>query len=144
MANKRSSKPTSSAEASSASSQSGDQAVDFEESLREVEQIVARLESGELGLTESLNQYETGIRELKRCHALLEAAEQRVCLLSGFDADGNPITEPLKEESVESEPKKKRRVKKKVARPRPSAEVSDSPKQTKPRPNSVDDSPGLF
>ena len=144
MANKRSSKPTSSAEASSASSQSGDQAVDFEESLREVEQIVARLESGELGLTESLNQYETGIRELKRCHALLEAAEQRVCLLSGFDADGNPITEPLNEESVESEPKKKRRVKKKVARPRPSAEVSDSPKQAKPRPNSVDDSPGLF
>ena len=144
MANKRSSKPTSSAEASSASSQSGDQAVDFEESLREVEQIVARLESGELGLTESLNQYETGIRELKRCHALLEAAEQRVCLLSGFDADGNPITEPLNEESVESEPKKKRRVKKKVARPRPSAEVSDSPKRAKPRPNSVDDSPGLF
>ena len=59
--------------------------VDFEVSLSEVEQILARLESGELGLTESLEQYETGIKQLKRCHALLDAAEQRVSLLSGFD-----------------------------------------------------------
>jgi exodeoxyribonuclease VII small subunit len=69
--------------------------VDFESSLAEVERIVARLESGELGLTESLQDYETGIGQLKRCHALLDAAEQRVSVLSGFDADGNPLTAPL-------------------------------------------------
>ena len=144
MAKKRSPKPPSSAESSSDDSPSNEQAVDFEQSLREVEQIVARLENGELGLTESLNQYETGVRELKRCHALLEAAEQRVCLLSGFDADGNPITEPLNEGSGELEPKKKRRVKKKAARTRPPAEGSDASAPAKPRTNSVDDSPGLF
>jgi exodeoxyribonuclease VII small subunit len=65
--------------------------------LAAVERIVARLESGELGLTESLEQYEQGIQQLKHCHALLAAAEQKVSLLSGFDADGNPITAPLDE-----------------------------------------------
>ena len=72
-----------------------DEGPDFETSLADVEKIVARLESGDLGLSESLQQYETGIKQLKRCHALLDAAEQKVSLLSGFDADGNPITEPL-------------------------------------------------
>lgn len=144
MAKKRSPKPPSSAESSSEDSPSNEKAVDFEHSLREVEQIVALLESGELGLTESLNQYETGVRELKRCHALLEAAEQKVCLLSGFDADGNPITEPLNDETGELERKKKRRVKKKAARTRPPTEEMDTSKEAKPRRNSVDDSRGLF
>lgn len=72
-----------------------DDGPDFENSLAEVERIVAGLESGELDLTESLQQYETGIKQLKRCHAMLDSAEQKVSLLSGFDADGNPITEPI-------------------------------------------------
>ena len=58
---------------------------------------MAKLESGELGLTESLEEYETGIKQLKRCHTLLDAAEQRVSLLSGFDAEGNPIAPPMDE-----------------------------------------------
>ncbi len=72
-----------------------DDGLDFEASLADVEKIVAQLESGDLGLSESLQQYETGIKQLKRCHALLDAAEQKVSLLSGFDSDGNPITQPL-------------------------------------------------
>lgn len=73
---------------------------DFETALSEVEQIVMRLESGELGLSDSLQQYEEGIQQLKRCHALLDAAEQRVTQLAGFDAEGNPITEPIEPASV--------------------------------------------
>jgi len=72
---------------------------DFEASLADVEKIVASLESGELGLSESLQHYETGIKQLKRCHKLLDAAEQKVSLLSGFDSDGNPITEPIDQTS---------------------------------------------
>ena len=74
--------------------------LDFEHSLREVEQIVARLEGGQLGLSESLQQYEMGIKQLKRCHALLDAAEQRVNVLAGFDAEGNPVLEPLQKASA--------------------------------------------
>lgn len=74
--------------------------LDFEQSLLEVEQIVARLEGGQLGLAESLQQYEMGVQRLKNCHLLLDAAEQRVNVLSGFDSDGNPILEPLGEGSA--------------------------------------------
>ena len=104
--------------------------IDFETSLAEVEQIVAGLESGELGLTESLEQYETGIKQLKRCRALLDAAEQRVSLLSGFDADGNPVQEPLDElETATSNLKEG---------------ADDALNSGGPSRDSVDDAPGLF
>lgn len=63
----------------------------FEESLASLEKIVAQLESGELGLGKSLEAYEKGIGQLKKCHQLLAAAERRVEILSGVDADGNPV-----------------------------------------------------
>ncbi|WP_084428261.1 exodeoxyribonuclease VII small subunit [Roseimaritima ulvae] len=67
----------------------------FETSLADLEQIVSELESGELGLEQSLDAYEKGIQRLKECHQHLKAAERRVEQLSGFDAEGNPILEPL-------------------------------------------------
>ncbi len=73
--------------------------LNFEKALSEVEAIVGELESGSLGLSESLEQYEEGIRQLKRCHQLLDSAEQRVSLLAGFDADGNPVQEVFSADS---------------------------------------------
>jgi len=73
--------------------------LNFEQTLADVESIVGQLESGSLGLSESLERYEAGIRQLKRCHQLLDAAEQRVSILAGFDADGNPISESFSSES---------------------------------------------
>lgn len=67
----------------------------FERSLRQVQDIVRRLESGEAPLSESLRDYEAGIRHLRTCHELLDQAERRVDVLCGFDAEGNPITEPM-------------------------------------------------
>jgi exodeoxyribonuclease VII small subunit len=74
----------------------------FEQSLGELEQIVADLEGGELGLDEALEAYEKGVRRLKQCQARLEAAERRIELLSGVDAEGNPVTRPLDEPMDES------------------------------------------
>lgn len=71
--------------------------LDYETAVSEVEGIVRSLESGELDLTESLKQYEKGIARLKDCHAILASAEQTISLLSGFDADGQPITEAMPE-----------------------------------------------
>ena len=70
--------------------------------MAEVETIVAKLESGEAGLTESLEQYEIGVKRLKECHALLSEAERKITLLSGFDANGNPVTEPFESDENES------------------------------------------
>lgn len=107
--------------------------IDFEESLGEVEGIVSQLESGELGLTASLQKYEQGIRGLKECQKLLDAAEQKISLLSGFDADGNPVTVPQPTTSPAAQ-----RVKK-------SKKNADAPPvSTDENATSVDDSPGLF
>jgi exodeoxyribonuclease VII small subunit len=69
----------------------------FEESLQELEKIVAELESGKLGLSEALDRYEQGVRHLKGCQQLLEHAERKIELLSGIDAEGNPITQEFAE-----------------------------------------------
>ena len=74
----------------------------FEESLEELEKIVAELESGKLGLSDALARYEEGVKHLKGCQRLLEMAERKIELLSGVDADGNPITERFEEGDVES------------------------------------------
>src|SRR5262249_23323587 len=77
-------------------------AASFEESLEELEKIVAELESGKLGLSDALVRYEEGVKHLTGCQQLLEMAERKIELLSGVDADGNPITEPFVEGDVET------------------------------------------
>lgn len=74
----------------------------FEVSLGELEKIVAELESGKLGLSDALARYEEGVRHLKGCQRLLEAAERKIELLSGVDAEGNPITTPFDEGDVDT------------------------------------------
>lgn len=55
---------------------------DFETSLDALEQLVERMERGELSLEESLAAYERGVGLYRRCQAALEQAELRVKLLS--------------------------------------------------------------
>jgi len=79
--------------------------VSFEEALQALQEIVESLESGSLGLEESLARFEQGIGLLKTCNDVLEQAEQRIETLTGFDADGNPQTEPLENEAtIDKEP----------------------------------------
>ena len=79
----------------------------FEQSLAELQTIVQELESGDLGLGDSLEQYKQGISRLKQCHAELAQASRKIELLSGVDAAGNPITEPFDDEEFESLDEKK-------------------------------------
>ena len=74
----------------------------FEESLAELEKIVAELESGKLGLSDALSRYEQGVKHLKGCQQMLERAERKIELLSGVDADGNPITQPFEQDEIDS------------------------------------------
>ena len=71
----------------------------FEQALGQLETIVHQLEEGEIGLAEALGHYERGIGLLKQCYGLLERAERRIEILSGVDAAGNAITQPLADES---------------------------------------------
>lgn len=53
----------------------------LEDLLKQVEDAVEGLESGELGLEESLDKYETGMKALKQCYAILEQAEKKIQIL---------------------------------------------------------------
>lgn len=50
----------------------------FEQAVERLESIIRRIESGEIGLEQSIREYEHGVSLLKRCRAILEQAEQRV------------------------------------------------------------------
>ena len=51
---------------------------DFEKSLQQLEQIVNKMENGELGLQDSLASFEQGIKLAKQCQDTLSEAELRV------------------------------------------------------------------
>jgi exodeoxyribonuclease VII small subunit len=51
---------------------------DFEKSLQQLEKIVSSMESAEMGLEESLAQFEKGIKLAKSCQDTLANAEMRV------------------------------------------------------------------
>jgi len=84
--------------------------LDFEEALKRLEQIVHTLEEGDIGLNEALKQYEEGVKLLRQSYELLERAERRIELLSGVDAEGNPITQPFDDTATidQDEPGKRR------------------------------------
>ena len=65
---------------------------DFEAALAELEQIVARLEQGELPLEESLRQFERGVALTRQCQKALSQAEQKIRIL-GKAGDGEPALE---------------------------------------------------
>ena len=64
---------------------------EFEQSMRELEALVERLERGDLPLEEALKQFERGVALTKNCQAALKAAEQKVeILLKGPGTSGEP------------------------------------------------------
>ena len=61
----------------------------FEEALRQLEEIVAKLESGELSLEESMTAFEQGTKLCQLCNAKLTEAEKKIEQLSKI-TDGQP------------------------------------------------------
>lgn len=70
--------------------------ISFEESVAQLEQIVQAIESGEVGLEESLAKYEQGMDLVKRCRAILDRAEKRMEVLN--QTAGGLHAEPLADE----------------------------------------------
>ncbi|HEX5773517.1 MAG TPA: exodeoxyribonuclease VII small subunit [Geomobilimonas sp.] len=53
----------------------------FETSLKKLEEVVKKLEGGELSLEDSLKAFEEGVRQAAFCNKKLNEAEQRVEML---------------------------------------------------------------
>ncbi|OHR86415.1 exodeoxyribonuclease VII small subunit [Pseudomonas sp. HMSC75E02] len=75
-------------------------AVDFEQSLAELQTLVECLESGELSLEDSLGAFEQGIRLTRECQAALSQAEQKVQVL--LERDGELSEAPFDSEGEDA------------------------------------------
>jgi exodeoxyribonuclease VII small subunit len=50
----------------------------FEESIKELTNIVDKIEQGQIPLQDSLQQYERGMALIKQCRTILQKAEKRI------------------------------------------------------------------
>jgi exodeoxyribonuclease VII small subunit len=69
----------------------------FEDSLSELEALVESMENGELTLEESLAAFERGIALSRNCQQALQAAEQKVEILTARTPDAP--TEPFDDDA---------------------------------------------
>ena len=76
---------------------STDTEIDFEATLKELEDLVKQMESGDLGLEDSLRAFERGVKLTRQCQAALKNAELRVRALTENDDFEDLDTEPLGE-----------------------------------------------
>ena len=61
-------------------------APDFETALKKLEEIVKKLENGDLSLDSALELFEEGVKLSRFCHSKLEEAERRVEILLKNDS----------------------------------------------------------
>ncbi len=72
-------------------------AVRFEDSLAELEQLVERMEQGNLPLEDALKLFERGVQLTRTCQKALKEAEQKVQIL--LEENGEPTLQPFDDES---------------------------------------------
>jgi len=65
----------------------------FEKKLSRLEEIVQKMEVGEMSLDDSLKLFEEGVKLSRDCNKELTQAEQKVKKLVGVDAEGEPVLE---------------------------------------------------
>ena len=57
----------------------------FNKGLDELEEIITKMESGDISLEDSLKYFEKGVKIHRQCHNALKDAEQRINILSEED-----------------------------------------------------------
>ena len=73
---------------------------DFETAMRDLEELVARLEQGDLSLEESLAAFERGVMLTRACQSALKEAEQKVEIL--LKKAGEPTVEDFTPDETQS------------------------------------------
>ena len=66
----------------------------FEETMKELEQVVVELEKGDLSLDTAISKFESGIKLSKECESKLDAAEKKINMLvdSGDEMTETPFS----------------------------------------------------
>ena len=69
-------------------------AITLEQMMGRLQDLVAKLEEGQLSLDESIRSFEEGMALVKKCTEVLDRAEERIQKLTR-DSSGRPMTSPL-------------------------------------------------
>ena len=71
--------------------------LDFEGAMVRLDEIVNLLERGDAPLEQAMKLFEEGAKLLRECTAALDAAEQKVTILTAGE-QGEPVERPFDEE----------------------------------------------
>jgi exodeoxyribonuclease VII small subunit len=71
----------------------------FEEAIKELTNIVGKIEHGQIPLQDSLEQYEKGMSLIKHCRVILQKAEKRIEKITKTE------TEQIEDETTAKDPK---------------------------------------
>lgn len=66
----------------------------FEEAIKELTNIVSKIEQGQIPLQDSLEQYEKGMALIKQCRTILQKAEERIEKISKEQDQGSKEGSP--------------------------------------------------
>jgi len=75
----------------------------FEESIKELTNIVGKIEQGEIPLQDSLEQYEKGMTLIKHCRDILQKAEKKIEKITEADMTKNKDDKPIKKTEPEED-----------------------------------------
>ena len=70
------------------SDQDGLAGVSFEQAVERIEALIEAIESGEVGLEKSIDEYERGMKLIGHCKGILDRAEQRIAKLTVTEDGG--------------------------------------------------------
>jgi len=68
----------------------------FEDSIKELTNIVSKIEQGQIPLQDSLQQYEKGMALIKHCRTILNKAEKRIEKITREEASEDEIPDKNK------------------------------------------------
>ncbi|MFH1881131.1 MAG: exodeoxyribonuclease VII small subunit [Planctomycetota bacterium] len=75
----------------------------FEEAIKELTNIVGKIEQGEIPLQDSLEQYEKGMTLIKHCRDILQKAEKQIEKITEADVTKNKDDKPVKKTGPEED-----------------------------------------
>lgn len=71
----------------------------FEHSLDELNQLVTKMESGDVSLEDALKHFERGIQLTRQCQQALQEAEQKISILT--EKNATETLEPYEQKNEE-------------------------------------------
>lgn len=61
-----------------------EQKLTFEEAMAKLDEILSKMDKGEVPLEESMKNFEEGMKLIAHCEALLDSYERRITKLTGY------------------------------------------------------------